>query len=55
MTQNMKNYINGKWVESKGSKFLDVINPANGQLLAKVPAGSKKDIAHAAEIGRAHV
>ena len=50
MPRILKNYINGQWVESKGSMFLDVINPANGQLLAKVPAGSKDDIKDAAGI-----
>ena len=49
MSQTLKNYINGKWVESKSSQLLDVINPATGQLLAKVPAGSEEDIKDAAE------
>lgn len=49
MSQNIKNYINGQWVESKGSGVLDVFNPANNQLLAQVPAGSKNDIIDAAE------
>jgi malonate-semialdehyde dehydrogenase (acetylating)/methylmalonate-semialdehyde dehydrogenase len=49
MAHNLKNYINGKWIESNGPQLLDVINPANGQLLARVPAGSKQDIAHAAD------
>lgn len=49
MSQNIKNYINGQWVESKGSGVLDVFNPANNQLLAQVPAGSKNDITDAAE------
>jgi malonate-semialdehyde dehydrogenase (acetylating)/methylmalonate-semialdehyde dehydrogenase len=49
MTQILKNYINGQWVESKGLNFLEVVNPANGQLLAKVSAGSKEDITIAAE------
>jgi malonate-semialdehyde dehydrogenase (acetylating)/methylmalonate-semialdehyde dehydrogenase len=49
MAHNIKNYINGKWIDSNGSKLLDVINPANGKLLAKVPAGSKEDIAYAAD------
>jgi malonate-semialdehyde dehydrogenase (acetylating)/methylmalonate-semialdehyde dehydrogenase len=49
MTKILKNYINGQWVESKGSELFDVINPADGQLLARVPAGSKEDIAEAAE------
>jgi malonate-semialdehyde dehydrogenase (acetylating)/methylmalonate-semialdehyde dehydrogenase len=49
MTTVIKNYINGRWVESKGSEYLDVINPATGKSLAKVPAGSKADVDHAAE------
>jgi len=49
MTRILKNYINGKWVDSESTVFLDVINPANGLVLAKVPAGSKKDISDTAE------
>ncbi len=49
MPRILKNYINGQWVESNGPLLLDVINPANGQVLAKVPSGSKKDITTAAE------
>ena len=35
----LKNYINGLWVESHESATLDVVNPANQDLLAKVPFG----------------
>ena len=49
MSKILKNYINGRWITSKSSELLDVINPANGQLLAKVPAGSREDITEAAE------
>ncbi len=49
MPQILKNYVNGRWIESKSSVFLDVINPVNGQLLARVPSGSKEDITDAAE------
>ena len=49
MSRILKNYINGKWVESKGSGLLDVVNPATGQVLAKVPYGSKEDVNLAAE------
>ena len=45
----VKNYINGKWADSKSSGLLDIINPATGHLLAKVPSGSKDDINDAAE------
>ena len=40
----LKNYINGSWVESNEKKSIDVINPANQELLARVPYGSKTEI-----------
>ena len=49
MTRVLKNYINGKWCESRDPKLRDVINPADGQVLSQVPAGSKEDIDHAAD------
>lgn len=49
MSAILKNYINGEWVKSSGSAFLNVINPADGKLLGQVPAGSKNDIIYAAE------
>jgi malonate-semialdehyde dehydrogenase (acetylating) / methylmalonate-semialdehyde dehydrogenase len=52
MSRILKNYINGAWVESRGNRVLDVINPADGKLLSRVPAGSKDDITDAA--GKAH-
>ena len=53
MSRILKNFINGQWIDSKGTRFLDVRNPADGQLLASVPAGSKDDIIYAAE--KAHL
>jgi len=37
----LKNYIHGTWVESHESATREVVNPANQELLAKVPFGSK--------------
>jgi malonate-semialdehyde dehydrogenase (acetylating)/methylmalonate-semialdehyde dehydrogenase len=44
MVETLKNYIGGEWVESKGDKILDVINPATLELLAKVPLSVKEDV-----------
>jgi len=49
MTKTLKNYINGHWCESKDPGLRDVINPATGQSIARVPSGSKEDIDGAAE------
>ena len=35
----LKNYIGGKWVDSASKETIDVINPATGEVLAKVPSG----------------
>src|SRR5712691_9579908 len=41
------NYVNGKWAESNAREWLDVVNPATGETLAKVP------LSDAAEVGAA--
>jgi malonate-semialdehyde dehydrogenase (acetylating)/methylmalonate-semialdehyde dehydrogenase len=43
------NYINGEWIQSETFASLDVINPATGRTIAKTPAGSKADVALAAQ------
>lgn len=40
----LKNYIDGKWVDSNGYQQLEVPNPATNQLLAKVPISGKEDV-----------
>ena len=38
-----KLYIDGKWVEGSGKKTLDVINPADGSVIAKICEASVED------------
>jgi malonate-semialdehyde dehydrogenase (acetylating) / methylmalonate-semialdehyde dehydrogenase len=33
----LTNYINGRWTESRASEWLDVVNPATSEALARVP------------------
>jgi len=47
------NYINGRWVESSVSEWLDVTNPATGEAIAKVPLSSAKDVGDAVEAAAA--
>ena len=37
--ENLKNYINGSWTESREQQTINVVNPANQEVLAKVPYG----------------
>ena len=38
--KSLNNYIDGDWVASKSNEYLDVTNPANQEVLAKVPLNS---------------
>ena len=40
----IKNYINGEWVNSTGTETVEVINPANEEVLALSPLGTSKDV-----------
>ena len=46
-------YINGKWQASSTGKTFETINPADGQVLAKVSEASKKDVDAAVKAARA--
>jgi malonate-semialdehyde dehydrogenase (acetylating)/methylmalonate-semialdehyde dehydrogenase len=48
----LKNYINGQWIESNDIASIDVINPATGQSIVKVPAGCSQDVQDAAGSAR---
>ncbi len=45
----LKNYINGKWTDGPSAETSNVLNPATGEVLAKVPAGKSA----AAEVEKA--
>ncbi|MCX8033517.1 MAG: CoA-acylating methylmalonate-semialdehyde dehydrogenase [Thermoleophilia bacterium] len=47
----LKNYINGEWVESKG-EYVDVVNPANMKVIAKVPISTKEEFDAAVEAAK---
>jgi len=40
----LKNYVNGEWVEAKTDSFLDIDNPATGEIIGKVPLSSAADM-----------
>ena len=43
------NYINGEWVKPNVKEYVDVINPATGQVIAKTPLSTKADVDTAAK------
>ena len=50
-TLNLRNYIDGEWVDSEG-ELKDVINPATGKVIARVPISTKDEIDEAVEVAK---
>ena len=48
----LKLYIGGRWTESDSQKQIDVVSPATGKLLAKIPHASAADVNRAVESAR---
>ncbi|MHA1340523.1 MAG: CoA-acylating methylmalonate-semialdehyde dehydrogenase [Promethearchaeota archaeon] len=48
----LKNYINGQFVESKSTEFVNAMNPATDEILAKVPLSTKEECYAAVEAAK---
>ena len=44
MKDKFQFYINGSWVNSESNEKIEVINPANEEIIGHVIAGTKEDI-----------
>lgn len=42
--KQLKNFINGEWVESNTEEYQSVPNPATGEEIARVPLSTKEDV-----------
>lgn len=49
----VKNYTNGQWMASKSTQFLDVVNPATAEVLAKVPLSTPQEVREAIAAAKA--
>ena len=47
--RELKNYVNGKWVEPKNNGFINVENPSTGEILAKSPLSTTEEVNQAIE------
>jgi malonate-semialdehyde dehydrogenase (acetylating)/methylmalonate-semialdehyde dehydrogenase len=50
--ETLRNYVGGRWVESAASETLDDVDPATGELLARVPLSTVADVDAAARAAR---
>ena len=52
-TEQLTNFINGQWRGASGSESQDVLNPATGEVLAKVPLSEASDVLAAVDAASA--
>lgn len=50
--KTLKNYINGEWKDSSSNKVEEVINPATGEIIGKVPFSTKEETELAIQAAR---
>jgi malonate-semialdehyde dehydrogenase (acetylating) / methylmalonate-semialdehyde dehydrogenase len=43
-TVDLLNYVNGAWRKSSASEFVNVTNPASGEVIARTPISTKADV-----------
>lgn len=51
--KKLKFFTNGKWQESKTSKYMDVCDPSTGNVIAKAPCCTKQEVYDAVKSARA--
>lgn len=49
---HLKNYIDGEWVESGSDQVMDVVNPATGKVIARVPMSTAEEVDAAVEAAK---
>src|SRR5262249_53521192 len=50
--ETLRNFIGGRWVPSHAAEFLDVHNPARGEVIAKTPLSTARDVDAAVEAAK---
>jgi len=48
----LRNFVDGRWVESRAREFLDVYNPARGEVIARTPLSTGEDLDQAVAAAR---
>lgn len=47
--QNHQLYLNGKYVESTGTEWIDILNPSTEEVISRIPKGTAEDVDKAVE------
>src|SRR6266540_6255053 len=48
----LRNFVGGRWIESRAREFLDVYNPARGEVIARTPLSTAEDLDGAVAVAK---
>lgn len=48
----LRNYVAGRWVESRSTEVRDVVNPATGEVIAQVPCSTDEEVDEAVRVAQ---
>jgi malonate-semialdehyde dehydrogenase (acetylating)/methylmalonate-semialdehyde dehydrogenase len=51
--EEIPNYVNGGWIRSQSADFLDVVDPATGEVLARSPLGGAAEVGAVVQAAKA--
>ncbi len=46
-------FINGEWIDSQSSEWLDIVNPATAEVLGRVPVSGAAEVTRAIDAAQA--
>ncbi|MCO5315049.1 MAG: CoA-acylating methylmalonate-semialdehyde dehydrogenase [Solirubrobacterales bacterium] len=52
-TKTLQNYVNGNWIDADGAEYHDVVNPATGETIGRVPYSTAGHLDQAVQAARA--
>jgi len=52
LTLSIQNLIGGAWIDGSSDEFIDVVNPSSGELIARFPSSTEKDVDSAVHAAR---
>jgi len=52
MAEKMKMYIDGEWVDSESGETFDNVSPGTGEVIAKIPKGTREDVKRAVKAAK---
>lgn len=52
ITEKLKNYVNGEWVESETDEYREIVNPATTEVIAEAPMSTEEEVEEVVSVAK---